>query len=267
MGVESFLYGRLQVRVHETTEEMAEDAAQEVAGCIRALLATKAEVNIVFSGALSQQAFHRALARQPDIEWGRVNAYGVDEFWSPRMDPACVVAEQPRRDLYAVVRPRSVYAIRFDAPDPETERREYEALITANPPDIACLGIGRSGHVAFNEPGQTDFSDSRRVRVIRVVEESKRQLMDDPNFQRLGVIPDVGITITLAELMRCPHVFVVVPYREKAPVIRRLFSLGKPTTEFPASVLHDKEGAVLFLDRESYSLSRAQGLQGAGGIR
>jgi glucosamine-6-phosphate deaminase len=175
------------------------------------------------------------------------------------MDPSCAVAEQPRRDLYTLVHPKSINTIRFDAPDPEAERRRYETLITANPPDIACLGIGRSGHVAFNEPGQTDFLDSQKVRLISVVDESKQQLMDDPNFRRLGIIPDKGITITLAELMRCPHVYVVVPYREKAPVIRRLFTLREATPEFPASILRDKDGAVLFLDTDSYSLARDHG--------
>jgi glucosamine-6-phosphate deaminase len=254
--MQSLMHGRLTVRVHDSTKEMAEDAARQVAECIRALLSTKAEVNVVFSGALSQQMFHHALAREPGVEWRRVNAYAVDDFWSPRMDPECAVAQQPRRDLYETVRPKSVHTIRFDAPDPEVERSRYEALIAANPPDIACLGIGRSGHVAFNEPGQTDFGDSLKVRIINVVDESKQQLMDDPNFKRLGIIPDKGITITMAELMRCPHVFVIVPFREKAPVVQRLFALQGATAEFPASILREKDGAILFVDADAYSQVR-----------
>jgi hypothetical protein len=54
-------------------------------------------------------------------------------------------------------------------------------------------------------------------------------------------------------------VYVVVPYREKAPVIRRLFTLREATPEFPASILRDKDGAVLFLDTDSYSLARDHG--------
>ena|SRR5574341_708211 len=260
--MERFRLDKLEVRVHATTEEMAADAAGHVAGQLRALLAGRAEANLVVSGALSQQAFHHALVAQPDVAWDRVNCFAVDDFWSPQMDPRYAVSEQPRRDLFTRVRPRTTNVIRFDAPDPEAERRRYEELIAAHPPDIACLGIGRSGHIAFNEPGQTDFDDPRKVRVIDVVDESKRQLMDDPNFRRLGVIPSKGITITVRELMRCPYVSVVVPFHEKAPVIERLFDLQEPTEEFPASILRQKDGAVLFLDAESYALAAARRRRG-----
>jgi glucosamine-6-phosphate deaminase len=253
--MESFVLGQLEVRVHDRTEDMALDAAGHVAARIRTLLGTQAEVNMVVSGALSQQAFHHALTREPRVAWHRVNCYAVDEFWSPALNAAYSVAEQPRRDLYAVVNPKSVHVLRFDAPDPEAERQRYEALIIAHPPDIACLGIGRSGHIAFNEPGQTDFDDPRSVRVIDVVDESKRQLLADPNFSRLGVIPSKGITITISALMRCPAVYVVVPFSEKAPVIERLFELSEPATDFPASILRSKMGAVLFLDADSYRLA------------
>jgi len=253
--MESFMLGKLKVRVHERTEDMAQDASAHVAARIRAVLETKAEVNMVVSGALSQQAFHHALAREQGVAWNRVNCYAVDEFWNLNLDAACAVAEQPRRDLYAVVQPKSVNVLRFDAPDPEAERQRYEALITAHPPDVACLGIGRSGHIAFNEPGQTDFDDPRKVRVIDVVDESKRQLLADPNFSRLGSIPSKGITITVSALMRCPGVYVTVPFPEKAEVIERLFDLPEPTADFPASILRHKAGAILFLDSDSYRLA------------
>lgn len=254
MHTKSFVYGKLQVYVYENVAEMSENAARQVAARIKSLLQVKPELNIVFSGALSQQLFHRALAAQTGIEWNRINAFAVDEFWWPGMDPRFTVAQQPARDLYSAVNLKSVNTIRFDAHDSEVERLRYERLITENPPDIACLGIGVSGHIAFNEPGQTDFNDPCKVRVISVTEESKRQLMNDPNFSKLGSIPGKGITITVTELMRSPNVFVVVPYREKATIIRRLFTIRRVSAEFPASILKEKEGAVLFLDTESYSL-------------
>ncbi len=244
-------HGKLRARVFDSSRELAQAAARDVAERMRSLLAQKETINVVFSGAESQQEFHRALAGEPGIDWQRVNAFAVDDFYAPGMDPAAAVANQPWRDLYARVRPRSVHAIRFDAPDPEEEGRRYEALIRDHPPDIACLGIGISGHIAFNEPGQTRFDDERKVRVIVVNEESKRQLETDPNFSKMGRIPDRGITVTVAELMRCPHVFVVVPYASKAPIIRRFFA-SEVTESFPATILQRKEGAILYLDAGSY---------------
>ena len=249
--MKQFTHGKLRVRVFDTSREMAQAAARDVADRLRSLLGGKETVNAVFSGAESQQEFHRALAGEPGVDWQRVDAFAVDEFYAPGMDPAAAVANQPRRDLYERVRPRSVHVIRFDAPDPEEESRRYEALIRDHPPDIACLGIGLSGHIAFNEPGQTRFDDERKVRLIVVDEESKRQLEADPNFSKMGRIPDRGITVTVAELMRCPNVFVVVPYAGKAPIIRRFFE-SEVTESFPATILQRKERAILYLDADSY---------------
>jgi glucosamine-6-phosphate deaminase len=256
-----FKHGTLRVRVFTGTRAMARAAAREVSERIRDLLGRKETVNIIFSGAESQQEFHRALAATPGIDWQRVNAFAVDDFHAPGMDPALSVAAQPQRDLYDRVHPRSVHAIHFDAPDPEEESRRYEALIRAHPPDIACLGIGVSGHIAFNEPGPTRFDDERKVRVIAVSEESKRQLEEDPNFARLDRIPDRGITVTVAELMRCPNVFVVVPYSSKAPIVERFFA-SEVTEAFPATILKQKEGAVLYLDADSYRLVERGGRGG-----
>jgi glucosamine-6-phosphate deaminase len=254
MNNRHFIYRKLQVYVDNTAQDMADHAAGVVAGRMRTLLETKPELNVVVSGALSQQLFHRALAAQPGVAWNNVNAFAVDDFWAPGMDPRFTVAQQPARDLYASVHLKTINTLRFDAPDPEAERRRYEALIAQHPADIALLGIGISGHIAFNEPGQTDFHDPQKVRVITVVEESKQQLMNDPNFRTLGSIPERGITITVAELMRCPNVFVIVPYREKAPIVRRLLTSHEVSADFPASILMEKDGAMLFLDAESYAL-------------
>ena len=112
---------------------------------------------MVFSGAESQVAFHSHLAGEQAIDWNRVNVFSVDELWSPELPPGCAVAAQPRRDLYRIVKPRNIHSIRFDAPDPETERARYDALVADHPADVVCIGVGVSGHIALNEPGPTAF--------------------------------------------------------------------------------------------------------------
>lgn len=253
--MEQFRDGELQVNVFENTAEMADNAARQVGDRIKALLEIKPEVNIVFSGAKSQQQFHQALAKIADIDWSRIHVFAVDDFYCPEMNPDFAVANQPKRDLYSKVNPKSIQIIHFNAPSPEAERSRYERLLKEKRPDIACLGIGISGHIAFNEPGQTDFNDPDSVKIITVTAESKMQLMTDPNFKELGIIPNMGITITISELMRCPFIFVIVPYIEKAPIIKRFFET-EVTPDFPATVLKTKENAQLFLDADAFRLCK-----------
>jgi glucosamine-6-phosphate deaminase len=120
----------------------------------------------------------------------------------------------------------------------------------AGPMDVLCQGIGRSGHLAFNEPGGTDFDDPKWVRVVEIVEASRQQLMDDPNFKEIGKIPARGITMTIPALLSARHVFTMVPLATKREILTKVLSINEPTTEFPATILSRHEG-TLFVDWDS----------------
>ncbi len=242
--------GRMKVFAADSTAEMASRAAADFAVAVSSLLESRAEINVVFSGAESQSLFHQSLSKRTDIEWRRINAFSVDEFHSPGMPAENAVSAQPARDLYRHVPLKSVNVISYGASDAEAERRRYEELIRANPPHVACLGVGISGHIALNEPGSTDFDDVHAVRFVKVVNESKRQLEQDPNFRDLPAIPDSGFTITIPTLMSATVILVVVPYAIKAAIVAKLMK-APISPHFPASVLKGKENAVLYLDPES----------------
>ena len=69
----------LEIKVYDTRDEMGADAAKEAAEYIRTLMNTKEEVNIVFAAAPSQNDFLLHLSKE-DIEWGRINAFHMDEY-------------------------------------------------------------------------------------------------------------------------------------------------------------------------------------------
>ncbi len=245
--------GKLRVLVFENGDSLAEQAAMDIGNRILDVLRTRPEVNLMLSGAESQEKFLQALSRSKVIDWTRVNYFAVDEFYAPQIKKEYAVAAQPLRIL-ASLPLKSRNTIDFTAADMEVERRRYEELIRYNRADIACLGIGVSGHIAFNEPGQTDFSGLDDVKIIAVDEHSVEQLIQDPNFRKLSEIPKKAITVTIPFLMRCPVVSVIVPYKIKAPIVQRLFQTGEVTVDFPATILKEKAQAIMYLDRESYSL-------------
>jgi len=248
--MKDFKCGKMKVLVADSTSDMAEKAATDFAAGAAALLKTHSEINVVFSGAESQTMFHFALRSRKDIEWGRINAFSVDEFYAPGMPAENAVSAQPTRDLYQHVPLKSVNLIDYAAKNVELERQRYETLIAAHVPHISCLGIGISGHIALNEPGDTDFQDSRRVRFVKVVDESKRQLETDPNFRALATIPDSGFTITIPTLVSARIILVVVPYAIKAAIVAGLMG-ASVSPDLPASILKQRENATLYLDPES----------------
>lgn len=241
-------YGKTEVVVCDDTAQLGQTAARAVAGALREALRSQASVRAVFAAGESQSAFHRALAQECGIEWARVDCFNIDDFWDPRMPEAFSCGAQTVRELYGVVRPRSVNLVRFNAPAPEVECRRFESLIREAPIDLLCQGIGTSGHLALNEPDCCSFSDDRWVRLVSLVPQSKKQLMDDPNFKALGYIPEQGINMTIPAIVAARRLFTIVPLALKKPILTRLAATGTPTVSLPASILRAYPG-VLFTER------------------
>ena len=125
----------------------------------------------------------------------------MDDFWDTRIPERYTCGYQTREQLYGRVHPKQFHLVRFNAPDPHAEAKRFESLLrSAGKIDILCQGIGTSGHLALNEPLQTDLNDTLWVRVVDIADESKRQLIEEPNFKELGFIPDKGITMTIPAL-------------------------------------------------------------------
>lgn len=101
----------------------------------------------------------------------------------------------------------------------------------------------------MREPGQIDFGLNRWVAVVDLVEESKRQLIDDPNFNELGYIPDQGITIILPAILSASHIFTMVLLGfKKSNLPTRVLLTEVPHTSLPATIIR-WHGGTLFCDR------------------
>jgi glucosamine-6-phosphate deaminase len=244
-------FGQTRIIVCEDEHDLGARAATAVASKMRELLAAQQEVRMVFAAGESQITFLAALSRQPGIDWPRVVCFNMDDFWDPRMPEQFTCGHQTRTQLYEKVHPKQFHLVGFNAPDAEAEARRFATLLKqAGPVDILCQGIGTSGHLALNEPGATDFEDRELVRVVDLVEQSKRQLRDDPNFKDLGYIPHQGITMTIPAMLAAAHVFTMVPLTLKREILTRMIAHARPTADLPATILHRYAGE-LYVDRNS----------------
>ncbi|MCI0419894.1 MAG: 6-phosphogluconolactonase [Acidobacteria bacterium] len=244
-------YGKTAIVICEDEFDLGYKAAAAVANKMRELLGRQEEIRLILAAGESQITFLDALAEQSDIDWGRVVCFNMDDFLDPSIPEELTCGYQVRRQLYYKVRPRNFHLVRFNAPDADEEAHRFERVLrSAGPIDILCQGIGTSGHLAFNEPGQTDFQDTAWVKVVDIAEQSKKQLSLDPNFRALARIPDKGITMTIPAMLSAPHVYTMVPLALKRNILTRLFETPAPTEALPASILSTVE-STLFLDRNS----------------
>ena len=240
---------RLRVRIFATRQQMGEAAARGLTAAVSRVLAEKPVAAMLFASAPSQREVLEQLARA-QVEWQRIVAFQMDEYIGlPRAAPQRF-GGYLWDTLFRHVPLHSVYELDGNASDLPAECLRYARLLTDYPVDIACLGIGENGHIAFNDPGAADFNDPRLVKIITLDERSRLQQVHDGCFADISSVPHQALTLTVPALMAAQTVCCVVPGPSKAEAVYR--ALTDPVSpDCPASILRTHPNATLYLDMES----------------
>jgi glucosamine-6-phosphate deaminase len=242
----------LAVHVYQTRDDMGAAAASHAAGRLRAALERQRGARVVFASAPSQIEFLHALAGAPDIDWGRVTVFHLDEYLEVSSDAPQAFGRFLREHLFDRVRPGTVRLLDGSAGDAPAEASRYARLLAEAPLDLACVGIGENGHLAFNEPADTDFDDPALVRIVAIDVRSREQQVHDGCFPRLDAVPERALTLTVPAIMAARAITCIVPGPTKREAVRRMVR-GPVSTECPASALRRHHDAVLFTDAEAAS--------------
>lgn len=235
----------LPVRVGASAAETGRAAARDAGDALRAALADHDTARLVLASAPSQQTMLTALVGEPDIDWTRVHLFHMDEYVGLALDHPQAFG-QWLADQF-----ESVPLGRFDridtTADPEIESTRYATLLGEAPIDLCCMGIGVNGHLAFNEPGDTDFADPQVVRRVILTEQSRQQQVDDECFTSLDEVPTHALSLSVPALLAAEVVVCTVIGRHKAPTVARAVE-GPLTEDCPASALRTHARAVLHVD-------------------
>lgn len=243
------LADKLKVRIYETREQMGADAASMAAGHIRTLLQQKESVNIIFAAAASQNEFLAALIKE-DVDWGRVNAFHMDEYIGLDENAPQLFRVFLKERIFDRVPFQNVYLLNGSAPDIKAECKRYSALLEANPVDITCMGIGENAHLAFNDPHVADFDDPYDVKVVDLDEACKQQQVNEGCFDKTGSVPGDALTLTIPALLKAPYILCMVPGATKAQAVYH--TLVSPVSEqYPSTIIRKHPNTYLFLERES----------------
>lgn len=247
----------LLVKIFKTRSEMGKAAADDIAECIKKCLSKKPEINMIFAAAPSQNDMLSELLKREDIEWGRINAYHMDEYIGLSSAAPQCFSNFLRERIFDLVPFGSVNCINPGAKSPEAEAERYGELLRKNPPDIVCMGIGENGHIAFNDPHVADFEDKKIVKTVELDKRCRMQQVNDGCFADISEVPRYALTLTIPTLMAAEHHFCVVPAPTKAEAVRRCVT-GEVGEDCPATILRRKDNAVLYCDADSSRLLREE---------
>lgn len=243
---------QLDVRIYHTRKEMGTAAAEKFAKEIEQLLKVKAEANVIFAAAPSQNEFLAAL-KYENLDWQRINAFHMDEYIGLAADAPQGFGNFLKDRLFDQFNFKSVNYLNGNAEDIEEECARYTSLLAKYPVDIVCMGIGENGHLAFNDPPVADFEDPKMVKVVVLDEVCRQQQVNDGCFTSLSEVPTQALTLTIPALLSASYLNCVVPGPTKAIAVANTLN-SEITTENPATILRKHPKAVLFLDQDSSQL-------------
>jgi glucosamine-6-phosphate deaminase len=242
----SFYKDKLRVEIFGRKEDMGREAAAFVADNLGKALKEKERASLILGTGASQYPLLDVLL-QKKIDWSRINLFHLDEYIGLSDQHPASFRRFLRERVAEKVKPGNVYYLNGDAADINAEIKRYERLLKDNPVDVACIGIGENGHIAFNDPAVADFSDPEYLKVVEMDEACRKQQVGEGWFPTIRDVPQKAVTLTITAIMDCRILCCSVPDERKSEAVYNALN-GGIVTACPASVLRKHDNAVLFLD-------------------
>ncbi len=244
-----FQKDNLRIRIFDNKEKLGEAAAISVSVKLKNTIAEKGFANLILATGASQFQFLEHLQKQ-NIEWKKITVFHLDEYKSMSMNHPASFRKYLKERILDKVQPKQVYYLEGDAADIDAEVARYEELLKTHPVDVACIGIGENGHIAFNDPPVADFNDPKLVKVVELDEACRKQQLGEGWFPTFNDVPTHALSLTIPAIMSCKHINCVVPDERKAEAVFNTVN-AEISTACPATILRNHPDVILYLDENS----------------
>lgn len=239
-------------RIFKTKEKLGKSAARKAADLLRKAVSERGEATFVAATGASQFEFLQALVEQSSIEWSNTTMFHLDEYIGISEDHPASFSKYLKERLIDKVHPGEVHLINGGAEDPKAECERLNQIIKEKEVDVAFVGIGENGHLAFNDP-PADFETKDPYIIVELNEKCRKQQVNEGWFDNLSQVPTKAISMSIHQIMKSNNIICTVPEKRKAQAVKRTLE-GEISPQNPASILRNHESVYLFLDKVSSSL-------------
>jgi glucosamine-6-phosphate deaminase len=241
----------LKVQVFSDKYSLARAAAEQAAAAIPSAIAERGCARIIAATGASQFEFLEELTKATGIDWNKVEMFHLDEYLNmPETHPASFRKYLRERliDKVGITRAHLLDGER----NADAVIAEMTAEITKAPIDVAFVGIGENGHLAFNDP-PADFETDEAYIVVDLDEPCRRQQFGEGWFKSLGDVPRRALSMTVRQILKARQIIAVVPDARKANAVAKCFN-GEISPMAPSSILRTHPNTVVYLDQDSAAL-------------
>ena len=236
--------------IFDTPELLGKDASMRVAVLLNQAIQEKGSGRLLLSTGQSQFEFFKHLIHE-DIDWSKVEVFHLDEYIGIAEDHPASFVKYIKDRLLQFVSPKKTYLIEGTG-SIEKNIKYLTEEIQKEPIDVAMIGIGENGHIAFNDP-PADFNTKESFIVVHLDERCRRQQVGEGWFEDVGQVPEKAITITVHQILKSKHILSCVPHQVKAQAVKNTIK-ENVTPEFPATILKTHPSWTMLLDKASASL-------------
>jgi glucosamine-6-phosphate deaminase len=238
-------------------QEMARVAAERASGLLRAAIARKGSARLIAATGAAQFEFLEALTSLPGIDWKQVEMFHLDEYIGiSASHPAsfCRFLKERLIDKTGITK----HHLLNGEEDPEVViRRTHEAL-RSEPVDVAFVGVGENGHLAFNDP-PADFETEQPYIVVDLDDACRKQQLGEGWFPTLADVPRRAISMSIRQILKTKKIMCIVPDARKANAVKACFD-AEISPLAPASILRTHPDTTVYLDVNSAALLSSEAI-------
>ncbi len=250
----------MKLQISPDKQDLGRRAAEAGAEIIRQAIARQGYANVIVATGASQFEMLQNLVAAKGIEWSKVAFFHLDEYAGMSADhPASFRKYLRERLVEKLPQPPKVFHYVQAEGDCRAECGRLGDLIKQTPIDVAFIGIGENGHLAFNDP-PADLQTEEPYIIVQLDDACRQQQFGEGWFATFDAVPKEAISMSINQILKSQAIICTVPDERKAEAVRN--TLTQPVSpRYPSTVLTQHPQATLFVDEPAASKLSAEDRQ------
>ncbi len=242
----------MEIIIRKDPIELGKAAGSATAAFIRKAIKENGSANIILATGTSQFETLNQLILEPDVDWGKVVMFHLDEYIGlPITANASFRKYLKERFIEKVPSLKDAHLINGEE-DVKKECERLGDLIKRHPIDVALVGVGENGHLAFNDP-PADFDTDEPYIIVELDVACRKQQLREGWFRTLDDVPKKAISMSIKQIVKSKHIICSVPDIRKAMAVKNTLEESMSNL-YPASILQLHPNCSFYLDTASASL-------------
>ena len=254
-GQLKFLESRQTMRIDISPTSL--EAADKSAAAIQSAIEARGQAAVILATGASQFDLLDALVKKPDIDWSRVTIFHLDEYIGiDASHPASFVRYLKERFLRRISSVADFISINGSASDIDLEIKRISDAIGRVAIDVALVGVGENGHLAFNDP-PADFDTHAPYMRVSLDKKCRMQQANEGWFPSFESVPAHAISMSINQIMKSNTIICTVPDERKSEAVKVVLE-GEISNLCPASILQSHKNTFFYLDMAAASKLRRE---------